>query len=155
MFRLESSRALFDAQDLQDVQVKYEASLVDIAMSLQLSRNILIAILSLQSWKPFMRRWMRAHILLLDAKLQTAVLDKTPKAAMEILKVFFCTLYYGFFELIFQHHRTSCLHFVVQSMTAIAERSLPRSAENITLAVGALCSVVDFSPCFWKILLER
>lgn len=46
-----------------------------------------------------MRRWMRAYVLLLDAKLQTAVLDKTPKAAMEILKVFLCTLYfvYGFF----------------------------------------------------------
>ncbi|KAK4712605.1 hypothetical protein R3W88_007118 [Solanum pinnatisectum] len=105
------------AEDLQDVQAKYEASLVDIATSLQLSRNILISILSLQSWKPFMRRWMRAYSLLLDAKLHTAVLDKTPKAAMEILK----------------------------SMTAIAERSLPRSAENIALAVGALCLVLPAS----------
>lgn len=64
-----------------------------------------------------MRRWMRDHILLLDAKLQIAVLDKTPKAAMEILK----------------------------SMTAIAPRALPRSAENIALAVGALCSVLPAS----------
>ncbi|MCD7462940.1 hypothetical protein HAX54_049652, partial [Datura stramonium] len=110
-FTKKDSRKPGAVEDLQDVQAKYEASLVDIATSLQLSRNILIAILSLQSWKPFMRRWMRAHILLLDAELQAAVLDKTPKAAMEILK----------------------------RMTAIAERSLPRSAENIALAVGALC----------------
>ncbi|KAK4367433.1 hypothetical protein RND71_011225 [Anisodus tanguticus] len=116
-FTKKDSRKPGAAEDLQEVQAKYEASLVDVATSLQLSRNILIAILSLQSWKPFMRRWMRAHILLLDAKLQTAVLDKTSKAAMEILK----------------------------SMTAIAERSLPRSAENIALAVGALCSVLPAS----------
>ncbi|XP_060192465.1 protein RST1 isoform X2 [Lycium barbarum] len=116
-FTKKDSRKPGAAEDLQDVQAKYEASLVDIATSLQLSRNTLIAILSLQSWKPFMRRWMRAHILLLDAKLQTAVLDKTPKAAIEILK----------------------------SMTAIAERSLPRAAENIALAVGALCSVLPAS----------
>ncbi|PHT57117.1 hypothetical protein CQW23_05603 [Capsicum baccatum] len=116
-FTKKDSRKPGAAEDLQDVQAKYEASLVDIATSLQLSRNILIAILSLQSWKPFMQRWMRAHILLLDAKFQTAVLDKTPKAAMEILK----------------------------SMTALAERSLPRSAENIALAVGALCSVLPAS----------
>ncbi|WMV17572.1 hypothetical protein MTR67_010957 [Solanum verrucosum] len=116
-FTKKDSRKPGASEDLQDVQAKYEASLVDIATSLQLSRNILISILSLQSWKPFMRRWMRAYILLLDAKLQTAVLDKTPKAAMEILK----------------------------SMTAIAERSLPRAAENIALAVGALCSVLPAS----------
>ncbi|XP_009612558.1 protein RST1 isoform X3 [Nicotiana tomentosiformis] len=116
-FTKKDSRKAGAAEDLQDVQAKYEASLVDIATSLQLSRNILIAILSLQSWKPFMRRWMRSHILLLDAKLQTAVLDKAPKAAMEILK----------------------------SMIAIAERMLPRSAENIALAVGALCLVLPAS----------
>ncbi|XP_010316297.1 protein RST1 isoform X1 [Solanum lycopersicum] len=116
-FTKKDSRKPGASEDLQDVQAKYEASLIDIATSLQLSRNILISILSLQSWKPFMRRWMRAYVLLLDAKLQTAVLDKTPKAAMEILK----------------------------SMTAIAERSLPRSAENIALAVGALCSVLPAS----------
>nr|XP_016434685.1 PREDICTED: protein RST1-like isoform X3 [Nicotiana tabacum] len=116
-FTKKDSRKAGAAEDLQDVQAKYEASLVDIATSLQLSRNILIAILSLQSWKPFMRRWMRSHILLLDAKLQTAVLDKAPKAAMEILK----------------------------SMIAIAERMLPRSAENIALAVGSLCLVLPAS----------
>ncbi|CAN4082408.1 unnamed protein product [Withania somnifera] len=116
-FTKKDSRKPGAAEDLQDVHAKYKASLVDIATSLQLSRNVLVAILSLQSWKPFMRRWMRAHILLLDAKLQTAVLDKTPKAAMEILK----------------------------SMIATAERSLPRSAENIALAVGALCLVLPAS----------
>ncbi|XP_028113047.1 protein RST1-like isoform X3 [Camellia sinensis] len=43
-------------QGLQDVYAKYENALVEIAASLQLSRNILIALLSLQSWKPFMQR---------------------------------------------------------------------------------------------------
>ncbi|KAA8530205.1 hypothetical protein F0562_004914 [Nyssa sinensis] len=102
---------------LQDVQARYENALVEIAASLQLSRNILMAILSLQSWKPFMQRWMRAHIMFLDAKASSSVLDKTSKAANDILK----------------------------SMRRIAEESIPRSAENIALAVGALCMILPHS----------
>lgn len=44
---------------------------------------------------------------------------------------------------------------LMQSMTALAERSLPRSAENIALAVGALCSVRVSLLAFGNILLER
>nr|GMD91029.1 protein translocase subunit SECA2, chloroplastic isoform X2 [Ipomoea batatas] len=79
---------------LQGVLDKYKNAVVEIADSLQLSRNVLIALLALQSWKPFMQRWIKAHIMLLDTK---------------------------------------CL-------IEIAERSPPRSAENIALAIGALCS---------------
>lgn len=87
---------------------------MEIAGSMQLSRNILIANLSLQSWKPFIQRWMRANIMLLDAKSSSTLVDKTSKAANDILKC----------------------------MTRIAEESVPRSAENIALAVGALCMVL-------------
>lgn len=61
--------------------------MVEIAASLQLSRNIFVALLSLQSWKPFIRRWMRADILYFDAKSPHSVLDKSSKAANDILKV--------------------------------------------------------------------
>lgn len=61
-----------------------------------------------------MRRWIRAHIALLDAKGTSTVLDNTSKAANDILKR------------------------VIQ----IAEESIPSSAENIALAVGAFCMVL-------------
>nr|GMC62090.1 protein RST1 isoform X1 [Ipomoea batatas] len=105
------------SEALQDVLDKYKNAVVEIADSLQLSRNVLIALLALQSWKPFMQRWIRARIMLLDTKVHSAVLDKTSNAAKEILK---------------------CL-------IEIAERSPPRSAENIALAIGALCSVLPLS----------
>ncbi|GLU02102.1 hypothetical protein SLE2022_193690 [Rubroshorea leprosula] len=98
---------------LQDTHSGYEDTMVQIAGSLQLSRNIFVALLSLESWKAFVRRWMRADILSIEAKLP-AILDKTSKAANDILK----------------------------SMMRIAEESIPRSAENIALAVGALCAVL-------------
>ncbi|KAI8028996.1 Protein RST1 [Camellia lanceoleosa] len=101
-------------QGLQDVHAKYENALVEIAASLQLSRNILIALLSLQSWKPFMQRWLRACVTFLDAKAPSTVLDKTSKAANGILKI----------------------------IKRLAEESIPRSAENIALALGALCEVL-------------
>ncbi|CAL5325285.1 unnamed protein product [Camellia sinensis] len=101
-------------QGLQDVHAKYENALVEIAASLQLSRNILIALLSLQSWKPFIQRWLRACVTFLDAKAPSTVLDKTSKAANGILKI----------------------------IKRLAEESIPRSAENITLALGALCDVL-------------
>ncbi|CAK9161770.1 unnamed protein product [Ilex paraguariensis] len=60
---------------------------------------------------------MRARIMLLDAKAPHTVLDKTSRAANDILK----------------------------TMRRIAEHSIPRSAENIALAVGALCTVLPQS----------
>nr|GLL47490.1 protein RST1 isoform X1 [Ipomoea trifida] len=69
---------------------KYKNAVVEIADSLQFARNVLIALLALQSWKPFMQRWIRAHIMLLDTKVHSAVLDKTSNAAKEnCMKVLF------------------------------------------------------------------
>ncbi|KAF7819538.1 protein RST1 isoform X1 [Senna tora] len=99
---------------LRDVHAGYVNAMVEIAASLQLSRNILVALMALQSWKSFMRRWMRACIFSYDAKAQSAVLDKTSKAASDILK----------------------------NTIAIAKKAIPRSAENIALAIGALCVVL-------------
>lgn len=48
--------------------------------------------MSLQSWKNFMRRWVKAYIMSYDAKAQLSVLDKTSKAASDILKVKICIL---------------------------------------------------------------
>lgn len=82
-----STSALIRLQALQDVHTKYENAVLEIAASLQLSRNILIALLSLQSWKPFMKRWMRDSVIFLDAKATSTVLDKASKAANGIFKV--------------------------------------------------------------------
>lgn len=50
--------------------------------------------MALQSWKGFTRRWMKAYTLSYDAKAQTSVLDKTSKAASDILKVRFGVCHY-------------------------------------------------------------
>ncbi|KAE9585989.1 hypothetical protein Lalb_Chr24g0397171 [Lupinus albus] len=96
------------------VHAGYQNALVEIASSLQLSRNILLALMAFQSWKGFMRRWMKVYIQSYDAKAQLSVQDKTSKAASNILK----------------------------SMVAIADEAIPRAAENIALAIGALCAVL-------------
>lgn len=93
---------------------RYENALMEIAASLQLSRNIIVAILSLQSWKPFMQNWVRACVMLPDVKNPSNMLDTTSKVADDILKC----------------------------MKEMAEKSIPRSAENIGLAIGALCLVL-------------
>lgn len=74
-------------QGLSDVHSEYEKALLELATSLQLSRNVFIALISLQSWKAFMRRWLRADILFFDAKAPSISLDKITKAANDILKV--------------------------------------------------------------------
>ncbi|XWS44143.1 hypothetical protein CRYUN_Cryun15aG0019200 [Craigia yunnanensis] len=113
-FTSNSLRSQGTARGLQDSHSGYEDMMVQIAASLQLSRNIFVALLSLQSWKAFVRRWMRANILSIDAKVSVIVSDKTSKAANDILK----------------------------SMIRVAEESIPRSAENIALAIGALGAVL-------------
>ncbi|KAF3945724.1 hypothetical protein CMV_027929, partial [Castanea mollissima] len=102
------------SRGLRDPHAEYENAMVEIAASLQLSRNIFVALLALQSWKPFMRRWIRADILYFDAKSPAIILDKSSKAANDILK----------------------------SMIRIAEEAIPRSSENVALAIGALCLVL-------------
>ncbi|XP_038703770.1 protein RST1 isoform X2 [Tripterygium wilfordii] len=102
------------SRGLGDVHSEYENALVEIAASLQLSRNIFVALLSLQSWKSFMRRWMRANTLSLDAKVTPITLDKTSRAANDIMK----------------------------RIIRLAEACIPRSAENMALAIGALCAIL-------------
>ncbi|KAF9605324.1 hypothetical protein IFM89_015979 [Coptis chinensis] len=101
----------FNLQELPKLHAAFETALVDVAESLQLSRNPLVALLSLQSFKPFMQQWVNAVVMLLDAKVKSCASEKTTEAASLILK----------------------------KMRRIAEESIPRSAENIALCVGALC----------------
>lgn len=85
--------------------------------------------------------------MLLDAKAPTTVLDKTSKVANDILKVHIITTFICFycsspeFPNLCVKHDLFFLLFIIQSMRRIAEESIPRSAENIALAVGALCMV--------------
>ncbi|XP_027102144.2 protein RST1 isoform X2 [Coffea arabica] len=101
-------------KDLEEVNAKFENALLEIASSLQLSRNILVALITLQSWKSFMQRWMKVQLMLLDAKAHSTVLDRTSKAANNILKI----------------------------VRRISDECIPSSAENFALAIGALCSSV-------------
>ncbi|KAL0344027.1 UNVERIFIED_CONTAM: protein RST1 [Sesamum angustifolium] len=105
------------SKGLQDVHAKYEDAVVDICASLLLSRNCLLALLSVQSWKPFMQRWLRSCTMVLEAKEDRALLDKTSKAANDILK----------------------------TLTRLAEAAVPRAAENVALALGAFCLVLPAS----------
>ncbi|KAL0450695.1 UNVERIFIED_CONTAM: protein RST1, partial [Sesamum latifolium] len=101
----------------KDVHAKYEDAVVEICASLQLSRNSLLALLSVQSWKPFMQRWLRSCTMVVEAKADRALLDKTSKAANDILK----------------------------TLTRLAEAAVPRAAENVALALGAFCLVLPAS----------
>ncbi|KAL6552953.1 hypothetical protein OROGR_006795 [Orobanche gracilis] len=67
----------------KDVHAKYEDAAVEISASLHLSRNLFLALLSLQSWKTFMQRWYRS---VLEANVHGTVSDKILKAANGILK---------------------------------------------------------------------
>ncbi|XP_031384334.1 protein RST1 isoform X2 [Punica granatum] len=109
-----SPKLVKSKQASPDVDAGYENALVDIATSLQLSRNSFLALVSLQSWKSFMQRWIRAKTLSSGSKGSTSVSDNASKAANDILK----------------------------RITRIAEDSIPRTSENIALAIGALCVVV-------------
>lgn len=68
------------------MHAEYVNALVEISASLQLSRNIFVALFSLQSWKPFMRHWMGASISSY-VKSPSVASDKVSKAANDILKV--------------------------------------------------------------------
>ncbi|KAK6928380.1 Focadhesin/RST, DUF3730 [Dillenia turbinata] len=105
------------AQGLLSIHSMYENALVEIAATLDLSKNIVFALLSVQSWKPFMQRWLRGYMMCLGAEGPSSVSEKTSKAANDILK----------------------------SMKRVVEESTPRSAENIALAIGALCLILPQS----------
>ncbi|GAB4846720.1 hypothetical protein Ancab_025728 [Ancistrocladus abbreviatus] len=129
--RAEDANYQVQLKNADDVLGWYTDAIREIAASLHLSRNLVVALLSLQSWKPFMQHWIRAYLLYLDVKEPSIVLDKTSKAANDIVKI----------------------------MIQMAEDSIPRSAENIALAIGALCmalppSVHDIKITASKFLLN-
>ncbi|KAK9090349.1 hypothetical protein Sjap_023526 [Stephania japonica] len=105
------------SKELRKLHSAYENAMVEIAESLQLSRNILLAQLSLQSWKPFVQHWLRASVAVLDKTVPSDVANKTSQAANSILEI----------------------------MVRIADESIPRWAENIALSIGALCMVLPAS----------
>lgn len=78
---------VYELNELQDVHAEYEKTLMEIASSLQLSRSSFIALLSLQSWKSFMRRWIKSAALSAGAGVSSSAADRTYKAANDILKV--------------------------------------------------------------------
>jgi len=59
---------------------------VEIAESMYVSRNIVVALLALQSWKSFVSNWMQAVVALLDTK-DSSKLNKAMKAANDIFKI--------------------------------------------------------------------
>ncbi|CAM8928334.1 unnamed protein product [Rhodiola kirilowii] len=103
----------FIPKELKDAHAGYENTLTESAASLHLSRNIFVALLTLKSWEPFMKRWIKENVLSMT-KRTSKVSDTTLKAANDIL----------------------------QSLTRIAENAIPRTGENIALAIGAFCAIL-------------
>lgn len=60
---------------------------MEIAESMYMSRNIVIALLALHSWKTFVSNWMQAVVTLLDIK-ESSKLNKAMRAANDIFKVY-------------------------------------------------------------------
>ncbi|KAL9254781.1 RST1-like protein [Drosera capensis] len=110
----ENSLYQLQFKTVRDVLGQYASAMKEITISLQLSRNVIMALISLQSWKPFMQRWLSAYLSFLDKDPSSKTLDKTSKAANDILK----------------------------AVLQMAEGSIPRSSENIAIAVGALCAAL-------------
>lgn len=101
------------SKDLPRVHAAYEQALVEMAESMFISRNIVVALLALDSWKSFVSHWMQAVVALLGTK-ESSMLNKPLKAANDIFKI----------------------------LCKCVPVSNPRVAVNITLAIGALCLVV-------------
>ncbi|VAH72993.1 unnamed protein product [Triticum turgidum subsp. durum] len=101
------------SKGLSRVHAAYEQALMEMAESMFISRNIVVALLALHSWKSFVSHWMQAAVTLLDTK-ESSKLNKPLKAANDIFKI----------------------------LCKCVPVSNPRVAVNITLAIGALCLVV-------------
>uniref|UniRef100_A0A0D9UX89 DUF3730 domain-containing protein n=1 Tax=Leersia perrieri TaxID=77586 RepID=A0A0D9UX89_9ORYZ len=101
------------SKDLHRVHAAYEQALVEMAESMYISRNMVLALLALHSWKSFVSNWMQAVIACLDTKESTKS-NKASKAADDIFKIL-----------------CKCVPI-----------STPRVVVNIALAIGALCLVV-------------
>lgn len=65
---------------------------MEMAESMFISRNIVVALLALHSWKSFVSHWMQAVVTLLDTK-ESSKLNKPLKAANDIFKVRTCLSY--------------------------------------------------------------
>ncbi|CAN6446135.1 unnamed protein product [Victoria cruziana] len=102
-------------KELAMLRKLYEGFMLEIADSLQLSRNIFLALLSFQSWQSFMLRWMRKAVIILGQKGLPKISDKSlTKFADDVLK----------------------------DICEMSNGSIPRQAENMALAIGALGSIL-------------
>eukprot|EP01018_Ginkgo_biloba_P040207 Gb_21041 [translate_table: standard] len=113
-------------------QSKHENVFMEIARSMQLSRNICVALFSLQSWISFICHWLRAKIIVLKDEGVSDMHDENPiKAANNIFR----------------------------DISKLAEELAPCVVENLALALGALCMVLLSSasivtPFISKFLLD-
>uniref|UniRef100_A0A0E0MRW9 DUF3730 domain-containing protein n=1 Tax=Oryza rufipogon TaxID=4529 RepID=A0A0E0MRW9_ORYRU len=101
------------SKDLPRVHAAYEQALVEMAESMYISRNMVVALLALHSWKSFVSNWMQAVIACLDTK-ESSKLNKASKAADDIFKI----------------------------LCKCVPVSTPSVVVSIALAIGALCLVV-------------
>uniref|UniRef100_A0A0E0BXQ1 DUF3730 domain-containing protein n=1 Tax=Oryza meridionalis TaxID=40149 RepID=A0A0E0BXQ1_9ORYZ len=102
------------SKDLPRVHAAYEQALVEMAESMYISRNMVVALLALHSWKSFVSNWMQAVIACLDTK-ESSKLNKASKAADDIFKI----------------------------LCKCVPVSTPRVVVSIALAIGALCLVIS------------
>ncbi|KAL3702297.1 hypothetical protein R1sor_020319 [Riccia sorocarpa] len=103
---------------LKTWQSTHERIFVETAEHLQLHRNLIVAMLALQSWCSFISRWLQSLVSVYETENPTSTEDEnTEKAANYLMKMF----------------RTSC------------EEGVPRVAESATLALAALCKVLPVS----------
>lgn len=135
-------------QGIAEVNLEFEDAFLEIASSLKLLRNLLIALISCQSWKSFMRRWMKVQLMLLDIGAHR--LDKTSKAATYILKVgcdsYVLLLWFTLpllpeLQIFYSDSNIFRFFILMQSICRIAEECIPSCAENCALAIGAFCLV--------------
>lgn len=82
---LRETNKYFVLQDIPKINGIFQIKLLEIAESLQLSRNIMFALLALQSWKAFVSNWMNSVSNILD--LDSCSSDHHSNVAMSILKV--------------------------------------------------------------------
>lgn len=106
------------SKDLREWLAKHQNALLEIAGGIQLSRNICVALLSLQSWLPFMHRWLRAKMTAFEVEGMSDVGEQIPTMAGDSM---------------------------FKDIKKITEEAVPRTAENLVLALAALCMVLPSS----------
>ncbi|XP_020572456.1 protein RST1 isoform X2 [Phalaenopsis equestris] len=107
------------SNDALRIHASFEKALMEIAEALLISRNIVIALLALESWKTFIRQWMKALVTSADTKCSSIESDNSVKSACDILKI----------------------------CCKVAVDAVPQASVNIALAIGSLCLVVP-SSCY-------